>query len=1805
MSEPIVSDDFFHGDIRRGIEAVRQRLLDLSNRNRLLNFTYPRRSRSYLRVVDELPDQLCGALLDGRELRLDPVPIPTRRQLEAWREERLATLRERFGDDPEKQIDARAEALAEPTAEEFARRLGIRADYELPVPPTGEEELDERHYDRLIQTLHFPQNLERIASHLASRARLAIQESGTNMLHLAFGVLERYDASASDVKRLAPLYLLPVMLNKGQLDRETSTYRYSISYSGEDLLANISLQEKLKRDFQIAVPDLKDEELPEAYIARVREAISTQPQWSVHRHATLCMLSFGKLLMYRDLDAQNWPGDGLTGNPRIKDFFIGTERGSDIVAEEYEIDKTKKKVPLLIDDADSSQHSALVDAVAGKNLVIQGPPGTGKSQTITNLIAAALADGKTVLFMAEKLAALEVVKKRLERAGLGVFCLELHSHKTRKKEFLNDVERRLALRETFRGAAELGQLQKELENYRDNLNRYAELINGQIGHLNKSIYDVLWAAKNYERRLGASAEKLKTIVEARAELLTTEELATTQRTLRRFGDALVQVRQSAAVLDRHPWSGVTNRELTFLDKDRVVTLAGDALDSVRRIDRAMGQTPREVAKFCEKVEALPDPPGAVPLNVLKALRSSERRSDVGRLLEDLERFRSIHADVGERSAVVAEAPIQARAHLTECEALLRQTGKESLTQLKDLASAAPAAMTAVVEARTARDFIKKQMGVHLGPTVDSHRLATSFCNLAGRAPVEHMHLIEVGNLNLDDLPKLERLAETQEELHKRGESLAHEFHVTRLPSENELRDDAEVLGSAGLFWWLSPRVWRARRRYQSLAVTPRHRSNRARSDRLFSLMEFTRARREFQEDRALHRIAGEHASGLSTPIQELLTLFRFRRELVLLARESGPEGNELLKQVDQLDTISLETLRRGAATQADRESLEEALKLATVLLGETVEMEGLEESMAAIAGEIRKVADWGSDSGLMETTPKEVAELLGGVEALLVATGSVEAHSVAAGALNELWKGTATDAVVVEYASEYASRVIDAELPDQVSDIFLGGHQGDALLKLRQTVASQVTALGELDASFTAFDEVVGLDVREWGGSDGEVSDVQLDAFQERLRTAIDHRAQFDEWVELLTADRAIPDGAAREVAEAVRSGVLSPEWLADGYAFVVFESLARRALRDQPELTAFRGLDHERLRKAYQETDLRLIELYREWIAARLDRRPVPSGNRRGRVSDYTDLALIEHEVAKQKRHIPIRQLMRRTGMAMQALKPCFMMGPLSVAQYLEPGMLTFDLIVMDEASQLRPEEALGAIGRGAQLVVVGDSQQLPPTRFFERIDDTDDDEGQEFAEGLLDAESILDIAASAYGPTRMLRWHYRSRHPSLIAFSNKQFYGGNLVLFPAPELDSRDLGVHFHRVGGIYKNSRNPVEGATVVQFTLRHMRERPDESIGIAAMNVQQRDLIEDEFDDLSKGDPVVRAYIARWDEGIEPFFIKNLENVQGDERDVIVISVTYGPDENGRVYQRFGPINGPTGHRRLNVLISRARNRVEVFSSMRAADVTVTEHSSLGVAALKGYLTYAETGVLDGAYLTGREPDSDFEVEVAQALGSRGLEVVAQVGVAGYFLDLAIRHPKTRGRFILGVECDGATYHSAKSARDRDRLRQEVLQDKGWNIERVWSTDWFRDPGRETERIVRRVWELVDADPESVVDVAEDRDDVELVMAPLSRGEAEVPPHVEPPAASIDWISADEAREELESLRGTLAETFADVPPEEGILRSELLEYLLRERPTTREEWLRKIPLDLRIETAPEHMVILDDIVAVLARIRRTD
>jgi transcription elongation GreA/GreB family factor/very-short-patch-repair endonuclease len=433
------------------------------------------------------------------------------------------------------------------------------------------------------------------------------------------------------------------------------------------------------------------------------------------------------------------------------------------------------------------------------------------------------------------------------------------------------------------------------------------------------------------------------------------------------------------------------------------------------------------------------------------------------------------------------------------------------------------------------------------------------------------------------------------------------------------------------------------------------------------------------------------------------------------------------------------------------------------------------------------------------------------------------------------------------------------------------------------------------------------------------------------------------------------------------------------------------------------------------------------------------------------------------------VRELTQRAGRALLELKPCWMMSPLAVAQYIPKGSVHFDLCIIDEASQMPPESAIGALLRCDQTMVVGDTNQLPPSSFFKTM--VDDEEADE-DETVLN-ESVLEMANATFRPARRLRWHYRSRHSGLIKFSNRLVYDDNLVVFPSATESMARMGIEFRPVGGRYKAGTNPSEAKAMVEAALEFMRTDPNRSLGIVTLNQKQMELIREEFEYVIGSNKHALDYIESWKErndGLEEFFVKNLENVQGDERDVIFIGTVYGAEEPGaRVMQRFGPINGLAGKRRLNVLFTRAKQKIVTFSSMTAADIVAEEHGNPGAYMLKRWLEYSASGMLDGGKQTEREPDSDFELFVAKQIQAMGCEAVPQVGVAGYYVDIGVRHPEWPHGFVLGVECDGASYHSAKSARDRDRLRQEVLERLGWNLHRIWSTDWFNNPQKEVQRL----------------------------------------------------------------------------------------------------------------------------------------
>lgn len=427
-------------------------------------------------------------------------------------------------------------------------------------------------------------------------------------------------------------------------------------------------------------------------------------------------------------------------------------------------------------------------------------------------------------------------------------------------------------------------------------------------------------------------------------------------------------------------------------------------------------------------------------------------------------------------------------------------------------------------------------------------------------------------------------------------------------------------------------------------------------------------------------------------------------------------------------------------------------------------------------------------------------------------------------------------------------------------------------------------------------------------------------------------------------------------------------------------------------------------------------------------------------------------------------------------------MMSPISVARYLAPGALEFDVVIFDEASQVEPADAYGAIARGRQVVLVGDEKQLPPTNFFSRIEvgEGTPDDGEAFASG--DLESILALGVVRL-PERnrcSLRWHYRSRHESLIEFSNARFYDGALRVFPSATRDRGAAGLSFRKVDdAIYMRAagqNNPVEARAVAEAVAAHAIESPHLSLGVGAFSQAHQRAVQDEVELLrrtSADDRLERFFASH---PTEPFFVKNLETIQGDERDVILLSLGYGADAEGRLTLNFGPLNRDGGWRRLNVLVTRARERCVLFSSIRADQLRIEGTRARGVVALRDYLHYAEHGRLDGAMPAGGR-DSPLEAGIAAALRERGWEVHARVGAAGFAVDLAVVDPDRPGRYLLGIECDGATYHASATARDRDRLRQSVLEERlGWHIERVWSPEWFERPDVALGRLLARLGQL---------------------------------------------------------------------------------------------------------------------------------
>ncbi|MCF0222720.1 MAG: DUF3320 domain-containing protein [Fibrobacter sp.] len=559
---------------------------------------------------------------------------------------------------------------------------------------------------------------------------------------------------------------------------------------------------------------------------------------------------------------------------------------------------------------------------------------------------------------------------------------------------------------------------------------------------------------------------------------------------------------------------------------------------------------------------------------------------------------------------------------------------------------------------------------------------------------------------------------------------------------------------------------------------------------------------------------------------------------------------------------------------------------------------------------------------------------------------------------------------------------------------------------------------------------------------------------REKIRQWKNALPRWREWCSYHTYRKEMNSYGLNCIAKAVESGSIELDFLMAAFRNSIAYNLCVQYIDEDGSLGCVTGALLQLEIDRYKDSNDKFEALTRKELVAKLSAN-IPSSTF---ASDTTEVGILKRNIANKCRGTSIRKLFDSIPNLLRRLTPCMLMSPISVAQYIDPSAPKFDLVIFDEASQLPTCEAVGAIARGKSLVVVGDPKQMPPTSFFKKGFSDEDNIEKE------DLESILDDCLAISMPETHLLWHYRSKDESLIAFSNYKYYNHELFTFPSPN----DLAgaVKFIPVQGVYDKSKtrqNKAEAEAIVKEIVSRLSnpETRRQSIGIVTFSVVQQTLIEDMLEKEFAKNPALEDY-AR--ESGEPIFVKNLESVQGDERDVIMFSIGYGPDVNGNVSMNFGPINNAGGWRRLNVAVTRSRIEMLVFSTLQPEQIDLNRTSSEGVAGLKAFLTFAKLGKNSLAKQEANKNEinagqDDFKKSVARELQKQGFRVETDVGCSKYKLDIAIVHPEKPTEYILGILCDGQTYKNSATARDRNISQQGVLEALGWNIMRLWSIEWF--------------------------------------------------------------------------------------------------------------------------------------------------
>lgn len=1453
-------------DVNSKIEVWKNKLLDLGKRNRLIN--YKETKRSSLKILTPEFSELFSSFVQEEQ----PIVFPN-----------FSSLME------------------------------------------DEEQEDIAEINYPIKTNRSPKETQQTLKLLRDKAKIANEEQGINILYLSFGFLKWTESQDSDYWFNSPILLVPVSITI-----ESIVSPFILNLNEDEIIINPTLAFKLENDFGITLPKYNEGDDIQIILNEISSIVENN-KWEVTFDVSLSLLSFLKINMYNDLSKHK---DSIAENPIIRTISGDSSASNiiniipgDISDSDYDKNITPEEMFQVV-DADSSQQDAIQYAKKGISFVLQGPPGTGKSQTITNIIAECLADGKKVLFVSEKMAALDVVHRRLTNSGLNDFCLILHSNKASKREVLDQLRTTLALAQKKATLNDDIFLQLELlKSNKEQLNEYAKQVFETVMPLQKSIYQVNGILANLEsfnnvifqiENIGnIDAKQFNRFIYLLQQYTSTVGKMTTDYFANPWYDSLVSAVSHELRYDLEHKLGA------LIPKINISQLELDAI--YKNISLKWDTNYQGIIDIIPIMKMCVDAP-VVPTNWITGKEIEPFFDEVAEYEELKTIFWQKHSELSEQYSLIASNDeIIMLSNLDEL--ITAESIEKELNTIKSIMDTFP--YSGINTDYYTADKL-------LNEASDKANQLSEIINLMSEIYEKTVFTIDYININL--------------------------------------RFKTEYTSFLKVF------------------------NKNYKTDKKTILAQYKKVVKNVSDEQVLELISQLRI------IDELKQWFsnnqlNFKKFFGVLLVDEKSDFGKIEKYKITYNSIS------------------NSIKLLEVLKNTALKLEKSEKTLISHYQFLYKGFDteWGTIRKALIWSlafRKQVEKLKLNSEFVEMVCSGINPVSIYKDATFQL------EAIINNLDSEFLW--------------FIGLFENQDYFKL-----------------------------------------LTLPTLQDRLINCQNGLFQLEEWIDFRSArENCKAEGLADFMIKIEEMHINSSE-IINVFKKRFFRLWLDAILPNYPAVLNFRRKVQEKSIDEFSRLDKIQFDIAKARIRSKLIN-DLPSLQRFTTGSD--EISILKRELGKQRRIMPIRKLFREIPNLLLTLKPCLLMSPLSVSLFLEAESYQFDTVIFDEASQVCTENAIGAISRGKQVIIAGDSKQLPPTNFFsastssESDFDSDDDEYDS-----TDAyESILDEAVLL--PERTLLWHYRSRHEHLIAFSNAKIYKNNLITFPSSVDKMTHNGVEFVYVSDGYYDrggkKGNVIEAQKVAEMVFEHFIKFPNRSLGVITFGEVQQMAIDTAIRAKRLKNPNFESFFK--EDSVEPFFIKNLENVQGDERDTIIFSIGYAKDIFGVFRMNFGPLNKPGGERRLNVAITRAKYNLKLVGSIMPTEIDVDKISSEGPKLLRAYIDFAQNGVESlirtMTEVEIAEHDSPFEESVYKYLDRKGYKIVTQVGCSGYRIDMAVKHPTQSGIYVLGIECDGASYHSARTARERDRLRQEVLENMGWKIYRIWSTDWIKDPITEGDKLV---------------------------------------------------------------------------------------------------------------------------------------